>query len=134
MLNVRGIYEGYQDIHIEEQPGHGSSSRNRCTISDVTRGVSAVTCRRGMPLRVFLAGMVGMHWTKFLAYNTLGAALWVCTWSAFGYFAGQNIDERQFYAVVESLRLALDANDVGEREKNELLRMLAPMKRDIVTR
>lgn len=48
--------------------------------------------------------------------------------------AGLEIDEHGFYAVVESLRLALDANGVGEREKNELLRLLAPMKRDIVTR
>ncbi len=48
--------------------------------------------------------------------------------------AGLNIDEREFYAIVESLRTALDDNGVGEREKNELLRMLAPFKRDIVTR
>jgi hemoglobin len=48
--------------------------------------------------------------------------------------AGLGIDERQFFTVVESLRIALDANGVGEREKNELLRMLAPLKRDVVTR
>jgi len=47
--------------------------------------------------------------------------------------AGLGIDERQFVAIVESLRIALDANGVGEREKNELLRMLAPLKRDVVT-
>jgi hemoglobin len=47
--------------------------------------------------------------------------------------AGLNITEREFYAMVEALRMALDANGVGEREKNELLRILAPMKRDIVT-
>ena len=35
--------------------------------------------------------------------------------------------------VVQFLRDALDHNGVGEREKNELLRILAPMKRDIVT-
>jgi membrane protein DedA with SNARE-associated domain len=50
-------------------------------------------------LNGFLAGMVGMHWAKFLAYNALGAVLWVCTWSAFGYFAGKNIDE--IYSAVE---------------------------------
>ncbi len=48
--------------------------------------------------------------------------------------AGLNIREREFYSIVESLRLALDANGVGDREKNELLKMLAPHKRDIVTR
>lgn len=47
---------------------------------------------------------------------------------------GMNIGQREFYALVEALRDALDANGVGEREKNELLRLLAPMKRDVVTR
>lgn len=47
----------------------------------------------------FLAGMTGMHWKKFLAYNAVGAVLWVCTWSAFGYFAGQHID--RIYGAVE---------------------------------
>ena len=47
---------------------------------------------------------------------------------------GMNIDQREFYALVEALRAALDANGVGEREKNELLRLLAPMKRDVVSR
>lgn len=47
---------------------------------------------------------------------------------------GMNIGQREFYALVESLRIALDANGVGEREKNELLRLLAPMKRDVVSR
>lgn len=34
---------------------------------------------------------------------------------------------------VQFLRDALDHNGVGQREKNELLQLLAPMKRDIVT-
>jgi len=41
--------------------------------------------------------------------------------------------EAEFYLLVQFLRDALDRNGVGEREKNELLRLLAPMKRDIVT-
>ncbi len=40
-----------------------------------------------------LAGTVGMHWLKFLAFNALGAALWVGTWACIGYFAGENITE-----------------------------------------
>jgi membrane protein DedA with SNARE-associated domain len=44
-------------------------------------------------LNGLLAGIVGMHWAKFLAFNALGAVLWVCTWAALGYFAGENIDE-----------------------------------------
>ncbi len=48
--------------------------------------------------------------------------------------AGLDITEHGFYAMVAALRVALDSNGVGEREKNELLRLLAPMKRDVVTR
>jgi membrane protein DedA with SNARE-associated domain len=44
-------------------------------------------------LNGLLAGIVGMHWAKFLAFNALGAVLWVCTWAGLGYFAGENIDE-----------------------------------------
>lgn len=40
-----------------------------------------------------LAGIVGMHWLKFLSFNALGAALWVGTWCAAGYLAGQHIVE-----------------------------------------
>jgi membrane protein DedA with SNARE-associated domain len=40
-----------------------------------------------------LAGIVGMHWLKFLGYNALGAVLWVATWCSLGYFAGENIVE-----------------------------------------
>jgi hemoglobin len=35
--------------------------------------------------------------------------------------------------VVQFLRDSLDANGVGQREKNELLQLLAPMKKDIVS-
>ncbi len=48
--------------------------------------------------------------------------------------AGLKITEKEFYSMVEALRTALDSNGVGEREKNELLRILAPMKRDVVTK
>jgi membrane protein DedA with SNARE-associated domain len=40
-----------------------------------------------------LSGIVGMHWVKFLAFNALGAVLWVCTWAGLGYLAGENITE-----------------------------------------
>lgn len=45
---------------------------------------------------------------------------------------GLKITEREFYALVEALREALVDNGVGEREKNELLAILAPMKRLVV--
>jgi membrane protein DedA with SNARE-associated domain len=40
-----------------------------------------------------LAGTVGMHWLKFLAFNALGAVLWVCWWSLLAHFAGENFSK-----------------------------------------
>lgn len=45
---------------------------------------------------------------------------------------GLKITEREFYALVEALRQTLNDNGVAEREKNELLAILAPMKRLVV--
>jgi hemoglobin len=45
---------------------------------------------------------------------------------------GLRITNAEFDLLVQFLRDALDRNKVGESEKNELLRLLAPMKRDIV--
>jgi membrane protein DedA with SNARE-associated domain len=38
-----------------------------------------------------IAGITDMHWLRFVAFNALGAALWVGTWVSIGYFAGQHI-------------------------------------------
>jgi membrane protein DedA with SNARE-associated domain len=38
-----------------------------------------------------IAGISNMHWLRFLAFNMIGAALWVATWVSVGYFAGQHI-------------------------------------------
>lgn len=38
-----------------------------------------------------IAGITGMHWAKFLAFNALGAALWVAVWTSIGYFSGTHI-------------------------------------------
>jgi membrane protein DedA with SNARE-associated domain len=38
-----------------------------------------------------IAGISGLHWAKFLAFNMIGAALWVGVWTSVGYFAGDNI-------------------------------------------
>jgi membrane protein DedA with SNARE-associated domain len=39
-----------------------------------------------------VAGTTGMRWLRFLAFNALGAALWVGTWVSMGYLAGEHID------------------------------------------
>jgi membrane protein DedA with SNARE-associated domain len=39
-----------------------------------------------------VAGTTGMRWLRFLAFNALGAALWVGTWVSLGYLAGSHIN------------------------------------------
>lgn len=46
---------------------------------------------------------------------------------------GLNITEAEFYLMVQKLRDTLDGLGVSESAKNELLKRLAPMKRDIVS-
>ncbi|MFI9243557.1 DedA family protein [Streptomyces sp. NPDC053086] len=38
-----------------------------------------------------IAGTTGMRWRRFLAFNALGAALWVGLWTTLAYLAGSNI-------------------------------------------
>jgi membrane protein DedA with SNARE-associated domain len=40
-----------------------------------------------------VAGTTGMPWRRFLAFNALGAALWVGLWTTLAYLAGSHIDE-----------------------------------------
>jgi hemoglobin len=46
--------------------------------------------------------------------------------------AGHHISEADFYAMVADLRVILKERQVGQGATNELLRLLAPMKRDVV--
>jgi membrane protein DedA with SNARE-associated domain len=39
-----------------------------------------------------IAGITGMHWARFLAFNAIGAALWVAVWTSVGYFSGSHIN------------------------------------------
>lgn len=39
-----------------------------------------------------IAGVSAMHWARFLAFNALGAALWVAVWTSIGYLSGSHID------------------------------------------
>jgi membrane protein DedA with SNARE-associated domain len=38
-----------------------------------------------------IAGISGMHWARFVAYNAIGAALWVAVWACVGYFSGNHL-------------------------------------------
>jgi membrane protein DedA with SNARE-associated domain len=42
-------------------------------------------------LNGIIAGTIEMTWREFLGFNALGAALWVTTWTALGYLAGDHI-------------------------------------------
>lgn len=46
--------------------------------------------------------------------------------------AGHKISESEFYGLVEILRVNMRNLDIGLRERNELLGLLAAMKRDVV--
>ncbi|MEP7312367.1 MAG: group 1 truncated hemoglobin [Pseudomonadota bacterium] len=46
--------------------------------------------------------------------------------------AGLGIEQREFHALVEQLRSILQRHSIGLRERNELLALLAPMRRDVV--
>jgi hemoglobin len=48
--------------------------------------------------------------------------------------AGHHLSEAQFYRMVETLRDILRERRVDQRSVNQLLRLLAPMKRDVVER
>ena len=48
--------------------------------------------------------------------------------------AGHHITQAQFYRMVHTLREILRERQVDQRSTNQLLRLLAPMKRDVVER
>jgi membrane protein DedA with SNARE-associated domain len=39
-----------------------------------------------------IAGISGIHWAKFLAFNAIGAALWGAVWTSIGYLSGNHIN------------------------------------------
>jgi membrane protein DedA with SNARE-associated domain len=39
-----------------------------------------------------IAGITRMHWARFIAFNALGAALWVAVWTSVGYLSGSHIN------------------------------------------
>jgi hemoglobin len=47
---------------------------------------------------------------------------------------GLHLNDAQFNALVEDLQLAMDTNDIPFWTQNRLLAILAPMRRDVVTR
>ncbi|HUK69325.1 MAG TPA: DedA family protein [Streptosporangiaceae bacterium] len=60
-------------------------------------------------LNGIIAGMGDMRWPRFLAFNTLGAALWVGVWASLGYLTGNHIATIYTYATRYSLYLLIAA-------------------------
>jgi membrane protein DedA with SNARE-associated domain len=54
-----------------------------------------------------IAGIAGIEWTRFLAFNALGAALWVAVWTSIGYLSGSHIDTIYRYATRYDTYLAI---------------------------
>jgi membrane protein DedA with SNARE-associated domain len=84
-----------------------------------------------------IAGITGMHWTKFLPFNALGAAVWVAVWVAIGYFSGNHINsiynaatryQAYFAIAVGLLILAFIGRRVwkGRHERAERAKRKAP--------
>jgi membrane protein DedA with SNARE-associated domain len=65
----------------------GFFDRHGAWIITVARFIEGLRQANGI-----IAGITGMHWLRFLAFNALGAALWVGTWVSIGYLAGSHID------------------------------------------
>jgi membrane protein DedA with SNARE-associated domain len=54
-----------------------------------------------------IAGTTGMHWARFLAFNAVGAALWVAAWTSIGYLSGSHIETIYKHATRYSTWLAI---------------------------
>ena len=65
----------------------GFFERHGAKVITIARFVEGLRQANGI-----IAGTTGMHWRRFLAFNALGAALWVLVWSGVGYFSGSHIN------------------------------------------
>jgi membrane protein DedA with SNARE-associated domain len=64
----------------------GFFERRGASIIIVARFIEGLRQANGI-----IAGTTGMHWARFLAFNAVGAALWVGLWASVGYFSGDHI-------------------------------------------
>jgi membrane protein DedA with SNARE-associated domain len=60
-------------------------------------------------LNGIIAGISGMYWLRFVAFNALGAALWVGCWVSVGYYGGQHITAIYDYITRYSLYALIGA-------------------------
>jgi membrane protein DedA with SNARE-associated domain len=79
-----GRYVFLTEDHLNK--AEGFFSRHGGKVVTVARFIEGLRQANGI-----VAGLAGMPWRRFLAFNALGAALWVGLWSAVGYFAGGHL-------------------------------------------
>lgn len=80
----------------------GFFERNGAWIITVARFIEVLRQVNGI-----VAGTTGLPWRRFLAFNALGAALWVGTWVSLGYLAGDHIDTIYHYITRYSFYLLI---------------------------
>jgi membrane protein DedA with SNARE-associated domain len=78
--------------------------RNGARIILVARFIDGLRQANGL-----IAGITEMRWQKFLLFNTIGATLWVLTWSLIGYFAASHITLLLRYQLYLSIVLIVGA-------------------------
>ncbi|MEU2439630.1 DedA family protein [Streptomyces rubradiris] len=87
------------------EAAEGFFTRHGAKIVTVARFVEGLRQANGV-----IAGTTGMHWRRFLAFNALGAALWVGLWTTLAYLAGSHItaiyDEIRRYQLYAVLAVA----------------------------
>ncbi|HET7012449.1 MAG TPA: DedA family protein [Streptosporangiaceae bacterium] len=88
----------------EERLGQAEAffDRHGAWIITVARFIEVLRQANGI-----VAGIAGMRWLRFLAFNALGAALWVGTWVSLGYLAGSHIDTIYHYITRYSFYLLI---------------------------
>ena len=92
-------------VHLTEQrldKAEAFFEKNGAWIITVARFIEVLRQVNGI-----VAGTTGLPWRRFLAYNALGAALWVGTWVSLGYLAGHHIDAIYHYITRYSLYLLI---------------------------
>jgi membrane protein DedA with SNARE-associated domain len=79
-----GRYVGLTDQRLDR--AQGFFDRHGAWIITAARFIEGLRQANGI-----VAGITRMRWLRFLAFNALGAALWVGTWVSVGYLAGNHI-------------------------------------------
>ncbi len=85
LINRYGKYVFLTPKRVAKAEAYFNSKGGRIVI--VARFIDGLRQLNGL-----LAGLSEMHWLRFLAYNAIGAGLWVGLWTTVGYYGGDHIN------------------------------------------